>query len=201
MAKKAPKKNPEEKVEEYYDLKTQAVDDLVNADESNSPPVSDEERKRYGANVKTGIPRVVKLCFIKFWFPAAVCYFFFWGLGTYVSYMLDLLVAAAVALGIVTDLLTNNVLRFLASTEGENDAWMMFPKKRFITFFLNILYSAVLLAMVVAMYAGVNAVARAVTGASADSTVIGIEPILFGLFYLISDSLLLGLKHLLFRRA
>ena len=127
--------------ENYYDLKTKAVDDLVNADESNSPQVTDEELERYGGRKKRGLPNWLKVCFIKFWFPASVCYFFFWGLSGYVADMLDLMFVTAVVLGMVTDLLTNNVLRFFAQTEGENDRWMMFPKKRFITFFLNIFYS------------------------------------------------------------
>ena len=41
--KKRPSPSQAPAAEDYYDLKTKAVDDLVNADESNSPEVSEEE--------------------------------------------------------------------------------------------------------------------------------------------------------------
>ena len=47
--KKRPGPSQAPAAEDYYDLKTKAVDDLVNADESNSPEVSEEELERYGA--------------------------------------------------------------------------------------------------------------------------------------------------------
>ena len=196
--------SPKPTAENYYDLKTKAVDDLVNADESNSPQVTDEELERYGGRKKRGLPNWLKVCFIKFWFPASVCYFFFWGLSGYVADMLDLMFVTAVVLGMVTDLLTNNVLRFFAQTEGENDRWMMFPKKRFITFFLNIFYSFLLMFLVFSIYTGVNKILIAITGAPEDSVLLGVGPILFGVFYLICDLLLTAGKNFLagqFRRS
>lgn len=195
--------SPKPTAENYYDLKTKAVDDLVNADESNSPQVTDEELERYGGRKKRGLPNWLKVCFIKFWFPASVCYFFFWGLSGFVADMLDLMFVTAVVLGMVTDLLTNNVLRFFAQTEGENDRWMMFPKKRFITFFLNIFYSFLLMFLVFSIYTGVNKILIAITGAPEDSVLLGVGPILFGVFYLICDLLLTAGKNFLagqFRR-
>lgn len=189
--------------EDYYDLKTKAVDDLVNADESNSPEVTEEELERYGARKKSGIPNWLKVCSIKFWFPAAVCYFFFWGLGGYVADMLDLMFITAIVLGMVTDLLTNNAIRFFAPAEGGNDGWMMFPKKRFITFFLNIFYSFLLMFLVFCIYTGINMALIAITGASEDTVFLGVEPILFGVFYLVCDLLLTAGKNFLaahFRR-
>lgn len=189
--------------ENYYDLKTKAVDDLVSADESNSPEVSEEELERYGGKKKNGIPNWLKVCFIKFWFPASVCYFFFWGLSGYVADMLDLMFVTAIVLGMVTDILTNNVLRFFAQTEGGNDGWMMFPKKRFITFFLNIFYSFLLMFLVFSIYTGINKILIAITGVPEDSVLLGVGPILFGVFYLICDLLLTAGKNFLagqFRR-
>ena len=81
---KNPPKNEEYKAANYYDLKTKAIRDLVEADESNSPPVSEQELKKYRSGLKLKIPDIVKVCFIKWWFPAAVCFFFLWGLGIYV---------------------------------------------------------------------------------------------------------------------
>lgn len=183
----------------YYDLKTKAVNDLATADETNSPPVSREELQKYRGRKGKGLPEWLKLGFIKFWFPAAVCYFFFWGLSLYLPSMLDLLFVTGLALGAVTDILTNNALRFFAETDGANDTWMMFPKKGFITLLQNIFYAFVLLFLVYSAYVGINKAFIALTGASPDTVFLGVEPVLFGLFYLGADQLLISLKHLLIR--
>jgi len=198
MAKKRPRKGQEggQPAADYYELKTKAVDDLVTADESNAPPVSEEELKRYGARKKDGIPNWAKVNFIKFWFPASVCYFFFWGLGGYMTSMLDLMFVTAIVLGMVTDILTNNALRFFAETEGANDKWMMFPRKRYATFILNILYAFVLMFLVLCAYTGINQALIALTRAPAGSVPLGVEPILFGAFYLLFDTALVALKNL-----
>ena len=98
----------------------------------------------------------------------------------------------------VTDLLTNNVLRFFESKEGENSRFMMFPKKGYLSFPLNILYSWVVLFLVFTLYNVINGAIVAVTQVT-DQVPLGVEPILFGLFYLGFDTLLIEAKHLLKR--
>lgn len=196
MSKKQKQNVQKEKsTSEYYKLNTKAVDDLAYADESNSPEVSEEELRKYRSGSKFKVADWLKVLFIKFWFPAAVCYFFFWGLGNYVTYLLDMMVITGIALGIVTDLLTNNVIRFFSKTEGGYDRWMMFPKKGYITFPLNILYAWVVLFLVFVLYNVINMAIIAVTGA-VDTIPLGVEPVMFGLFYLGCDMLLIEAKHM-----
>lgn len=193
--KSTPKQKPDvAKESSYYDLKTQAVNDLAEADESNSPEVSKEELRGYTSGSGIKIPEAVKLLFIKFWFAGATCFFFIWGLGGYMADQLDLLVITGIALGMVTDILTNNAIRFFAVTPGANDRYMMFPKKGFWTFPLNILYAFVLLALVYGLYSGINWAAAMASG-QMDAIALGVEPILFGLFYLGFDELLIAAKH------
>ena len=200
MSKKK-KDSPDEGVEkqsDYYELKTQAVDDLVNADESNSPEVSREELRRYRSSPKLQVADWVKLLFIKAWFAGAVCFFFIWGLGGYLADQLDLLFVTGFALGTVTDLLTNPMLRFFERTPGDHSRWMMFPKKGFVTLPLNILYGYVVLALVYTLYTAINAVIARITG-DFEHVALGVEPVLFGVFCLGVDLLLLQAKHLLIR--
>ena len=112
---------------DYYRLNVKAVEDLVGANAENSPKVSEEELRRYRSGPKTRLADWVKAVLIKVWFAGAVCFFFLWGLGTYVSDQLDQILILGVALGLVTDLLTNNLYRFYAKPAGANDRWMMFP--------------------------------------------------------------------------
>lgn len=200
MAKKKrqPEKEAEKTLSEYYRLNTQAVDDLVTADESNSPQVPAAELRKYCSGPRLTLADWAKALLIKCWFAGAVCFFFLWGLGIYVMDYWDQLLVLGVALGIVTDLLTNNLFRFYAKTPGANDRWMMFPQKKFITLFLNILYAFLVLACVVATYQAVNALLIALTGAK-DTVPLGVGPILFGVFVTAWDQLFITMKRALIK--
>ncbi len=183
-----------EKQSEYYKLNTRAVEELVTADESNSPQVSEEELRAYRSGPKCRIPGWAKILFVKFWFAAATCFFFIWGLGGYMADMLDLLFITGIALGIVTDLLTNPVLRFFEKTPGGNARWMMVSKKGYISFPLNILYAFVLLFFVFMLYNMINLAYIWITKTT-NVIFLGVEPVLFGLFYLGFDLLFIRIKQ------
>lgn len=191
-----PQKPEITKQADYYKLKTQAIEDLVTADESNSPEVSPEELRRYQSGPKLKVADWVKLLFVKAWFPGCVCFFFLWGLGGLMADQLDLLFITGIALGVVTEMLTNNVLRFLEKKPGGNNRYMMFPQKGYITFPLNILYAFVLLFLVYTLYNIINLVIIQLTGVT-DKIPLGVEPVLFGLFYLCFDMILIQGKHLI----
>ncbi|MDO5435408.1 MAG: hypothetical protein Q4G19_03465 [Clostridia bacterium] len=191
-----PEKNAEKSVDAYYDLKRDAVEDLVTADSGNSPRVSEAELRKYRSGSKKRMPEVLKILFIKFWFAGAICFFFLWGLGMYVSALLDLLVITGLALGFVTDLLTNNVLRFIAKRPGGNDKWMMWPKKGFVSLPLNILHSCTILFLVYTVYNALNLILIRMSGAAQDAVPLGVEPLLFGILYMACDMLLIGAKRM-----
>lgn len=180
---------------DYYKLNLKAVDDLVTADVSNSPKVSEAEIRKYTSGPKVKLADWAKALLIKFWFYGAACFFFLWGLGTYLNNMLDRLVVLGFAMGLVIDLLINNVFRFYAKTPGANDRWMLLPQKGFWTLPLNVLYAGLLLFCVVTTYNAVNAALINITGAAADSVPLGVEPILFGLFTTAWDTLFIKIKH------
>lgn len=199
MSKK--RKNQEQKPEierqaDYYRLKTDAVNDLVTANEDNSPAVSQEELRAYRSGPKMKVADWVKMLFIKGWFAGAVCYFFFWGLGGLLPSVLDQLVVTGLALGVATDLLTNPVLRFFEKTPGENARWMMVTRKSLSGLFLNVLYGYVVLFLVFTLYNVINIAAIQLFGLPGDQVALGVEPVLFGVFCLGFDLLLIKAKHL-----
>ncbi len=175
---------------DYYKLNTKAVDDLVTADESNSPEMTPEDLKKYGQK-KFIVPEWLKAVLIKAWFAGAVCFFVFMGLGMQIPNMLDMLFVFGVALGIVTDLLVNNIFRFYEKRPGANDKWMMCPRKNFLNFFLNIVYACILLVAVFFVHNGIAALIVSIT----DLEKFPVEPISFGLLYMGVDMLFLGMKH------
>lgn len=192
MAKRKKSKPPQHgSTADYYKLKTEAVNNLVNADEENSPEVSEEELEKYGARKKKVIPNWLKVGFIKFWFPGAVYFFMIMGLGLWDP--LDQIVILGIVQGMVTDLLTNNMIRFIAEADGSNDRCLMFSKKRYMTFFFNILYAMVLCTMVLVAYAGLDQLIRLISG-SPEFKFSG-EPVGFGLLYMLCDTALVFVKN------
>lgn len=167
-------------------LNTDAVDRLVNADKKNYEKTKTDPGKKYKSKgFIDKIPSPIKALFIKFWFNGAVCFFIFWGLGMLIPSFWDMAFIMAVVLGMVNDLLVNNAFHFFAITPGSNNKWMMFPKRKFWTFFANIIYSFIVLACVIALYGVINQVVT-----------MGVEPILFGLLYMGVDMLFVGMKNL-----
>ena len=185
-----------EKTEDLYRIKTEAVEDLVNANKENTPSYSEEELKKYRSKSRLNINPVFKALFIKFWFSGVVCYFFIWGLGMYIPSNLDLYFVTAIGMGFVKDILENNLYRFVANPEGSNDRWMMFPKKSYMSLVFNVLYAILVTGCVYFTYQGINFVG---TSGNNDRVVFGVEPIFFGIFYMGFELLFLWMKHMAVR--
>lgn len=194
MAKNKRRQIPEEErktAPDYYKLHSEAVNDLITANEENSPVISEEELRKYRSGSKIKLGESVKALLVKYWFNGSVCFFFFLGLGYYLRDLLDQLFVLGFAMGVLTDILVNNVLRFIAKTKGANDRWMMFPQKKLSSLFLNILYAYVVLLFVYMLYNLINTILT-----NSGKTVLSVEPLLFGLFYLGFDLLFISLKQL-----
>lgn len=181
---------------EYYDLKTDAVNKLLNA--KDAPKVSDKEIRKYTSKNKFHIPSWVKIVFIKFWFAGAMCYFFLWGLGMYLQ-NLDLMVVLACALGASMDLMVNHLLHYFEPTKGEYDKWMMVTVRKFWSLFINILYAGLLLICVMQAYELINMLVTGTTAENAESVPVGVEPLLFGILFMAFDMLFIGIKNLLIK--
>jgi len=179
-----------------YELKSDAVEKLLKAEAGDVPEFSQEELKKYRSKGRINIPQPLKVIFLKAWFPGAVCYFILWGLGMYIYSLVDMLFIMGIVLGMATDLLTNNVIRFIETTPGENDKWLMFPKKGMISFFLNMVYALVLVICVYFLYSGINLVIVSIIG-NPDTVPLGVEPILYGVFCMGFDLLFVGCKNLI----
>lgn len=178
----------------YYPLKTDAIDRLVNS--KHAKKVSEAEIRQYTSRKKYSLPSWLKILLIKFWFSGAVCYFFLWGLGLYL-HGLDLMVVLAIGLGTANDLMVNKLLRSFAHEPGANNRWMMVTSGKYWSVFPNVFYSGVVLYCVFQMYyllnllLGVDAQADITTAES----MLGVEPILFGILYLGFDMLFITIKN------
>lgn len=173
-----------------YNLKSDAVNRLADADKLKIPADQKlkDPAKKYRSGFLDKIPSPVKALFIKFWFYGAVCFFIFWGLSFNDS--LDAFVIMSVILGFITDIFINNILRFIEIVPTENAKWMMFPQKGFWTLPANIIYAFLVFFCVRSLYVAINNVGEIF------DFYLGVEPILFGIFYILFDLLFIGIKRL-----
>lgn len=217
MSKKK-KKNKDEVLENYYDLKVDKVDELVAAlkgdDLDDLPPVSmnisdctgvddpknvkrNGEQKQfdpYKRDFLSRIPVWVKAIFIKWWFFGVICYFVNMGLGIYVTDSLDMLVLTGIITGLAVELFVNPIFRYM-ECEDEYKPYIMFPFpfKAFWTFFANILYYSLVIYGTSWIYTLINEALRLANPES----YFAIEPLVFGIFTLIVDMALIGIKDLI----
>lgn len=186
------------KKKKNYNLKSDAVETLANADKVGAPVYSEEELNKYRSKSLLKAPEALKLILLKTWFAGAVCYFFLWGLGGILGNTLDTLFVLGIALGMSMDLLTNNVIRFMEKEPGENDKWMMVPGKGTGSMLLNVLYYLVVILFVFMLYNVINLGINTMTG-DMDAVPLGVEPILFGVFCTAFDVMFISIKHLVIR--
>ncbi len=184
------------KTKKNYELKSDAVEKLLKAEQGDVPEFSEEELHKYRSKSKLKLSETVKVVLVKAWFAGAVCYFILWGLGTYIYSLIDMLFILGVVLGMVTDLLTNNVIRFIEKTPGANDKWLMFPKKGMVSFFLNMVYAMVLIVSVFVLYSLINGTAASFTG-DMENMLLGVEPVLFGTFCMGFDMFFVSCKNMM----
>ena len=177
-----------------YELKSDAVEKLLKAQNEEVPEFSREELEKYTPKRGLRLPQWLKVVLIKAWFFGAVCFFFLWGLGNYVTSNLDMLFVTAVALGMVTDLLVNPILRFMEKYPEQNDKWMMVTKKGMVGLGLDLGYGFVLMFCVYYFYNFINVAIVTVT-AAADTVPLPVEPIGFGLICVGLDMLFISIKR------
>ncbi len=201
MAKK--KKFKETTIENFYDLKTEKVDELVAAlkgeDVSEYGEVSmkisdctgvgggNKEFNPYRTDFLSRIPVFLKAFFVKWWFAGMVCFFVNIGLGIVVQSTVDLLVLDGIVLGLVADLFVNPLFKFMETDRREYNAYMMFPFpfKAYWTFFTNVLY-----------YVGVAIIVNYVYNLVNMLFSFPIEPLSWALIVLIVDMAFIGIKDL-----
>lgn len=215
MAKKK-KQIKETTIENYYDLKTEHVDELVDALKNGTPKgdkdvttdiseITGEEVKGKSAKDRnfdpykrdklSSLPTWLKALFIKWWFAGCVCFFIMMGLGTYIGNGENLMLITGVVLGLVVDVMVNPIFRYIESDRREFDAYMMFPFpfKQFWTLLTNLLYYIGIMFLVNYAYAGINALI-ALTGSQSKMF---IEPLLFGTLCVLIDMAFIGIKDLI----
>lgn len=186
----------------YYDLKKDAVNDLVDAlkNDNGGQITNGKENKDqsqefnpYSVDKLSKVPTWIKALFVKFWFAGAICYFCFWGLGNYIPSQLDLIVLTGIVMGLITDLIINNAFLYFQSDKREYEKYMFITVsgKKIWPIFANIVLGIVEQFGIVGIYSLIN------SHIDKPGEMLGVEPILYGLFFVLIDMTLISIKNLI----
>ena len=170
---------------EYYELKTGAVDDLVNANVTNAPEVSDAELRKYRKHGRFAIPEPLKFFLVKWWIAGVICYFVWLPVQEMGNWEL-MVFGTGLATGVLMHLIANSYIRMKTEDPVLNTRWMMFPRPGIPWLAANAVYGAVLSFFAFMTYAviGLNH---------------AVGPILYGIFVGVWDLIFLGFKRLMLR--
>ncbi|HEY8396126.1 MAG TPA: hypothetical protein VIK96_05035 [Bacilli bacterium] len=195
--------DPKEKIDNYYDLKSEAVEELASAlkqDPNEVPAVVDKNIPNpYKIDRLAGIPTWIKALFIKYWVAGVICYFGLWGLGLSLTDALDQVFFLGIFTGAVTDLMVNTGFRYFESDRKEFHKYMMLPvaSKKLWTLFVNFVYGILVTFVVFQIYAWINYLIVKAKSMPENSIFLGVEPLLYGLFFLIVDMFFISIKNLI----
>ena len=222
MAKKNKKYRPPEKettIENFYDLKTKEMDELVAAlrGEEDAPPESlpsmniaevtgevTEDNKKgkkqfdpYKRDKFSAIPFWVKALFIKFWFFGAVCYFALMGLGTFFtaddgSYAWIQSIELYLLCGAIMGIFVDcfvNPIFRMMESDRKEYNYFMMFPFPFKQFWT--FFANIVYYLVVTYVVGL------MYGLIFGPHFGGVEPLLFGVFCLVADMAFIGIKDLI----
>ena len=189
--KKKPGGAPDKTAAEYYELKSDAVNELVNANVTNTKQVNPKELRKYRRKSLLNLPEGLKYFLLKWWFAGVVCWFFLIGLGTYGINTLDMILIMGIVVGLLWDLPVNIFIRMKAE-EKEYSRYMMFPKTGVLAGILNAVYGLLLVFLTAETYS----LANRIIYASGNTEMLSVGPILFGTFTAGWDWILLQARKL-----
>lgn len=197
----------------YYDLKTDAVEDLVSALNEDVVEETPSVHKKYVREKEEGqpdpykldklamIPTWIKALFVKFWVAGAICYFFIWGLGIQVNSPLDQVFLTGIATGVIVDLFVNTAFLYFESDKKEYHPYILVPvpAKKIWSLLINIPIAILEIYLIMLFYSTVNIIIKDIKNLPEGTTTLNVEPILFGLLFVLVDMIILSIKNVSIR--
>ncbi len=91
------------------------------------------------------VPYWVKAVLIKYWFFGVICFFVLMGLGLVITNALDKIVVCGLLGGMITDVVTDNILMMIESSDHESQWFMIYKKSKSVwSLIINLVYTLVL---------------------------------------------------------
>ncbi len=138
------------------------------------------------------IPYSIKAILIKYWFFGVICFFVLMGLGFVLQDFIDKFVVCGLLGGMVTDVVTDNILIMIDSDKNESKWYVIYKKeKSVLSLIINLVYS-------LALFFGCGYLMSLIISTYSDKSFWFLqEPLSQALFLIIVDMACIGIKDLI----
>lgn len=169
-----------------------SIDQEIERKLQNQKAQEEKELDPYKIDRLSQMPMWILITILKWWFGGAVFYLAWMGLFIISNDGSTETIVGGVILGAVIDILLNRIIRFMERGES-NDKYIFVTTKKYYSFILNILYG-LFISFFITYVIGIPVTLIARTFGY--EGVIALEPISFGLCYVLLDFVLIKLKRL-----
>ena len=150
--------------------------------------MKDKELKPYGSGFFYRIPVGIKVGFFKWWIAGAVYFFLGFGSAPELQGTPVHIFSMGAVLGLLNSYVVAPVVRDMTRINPPENPWLTVRRRGPLGTLMNILAGVMLVGLVVLSYVGINSVYTRISGTEG-AVLLRVEPILFGVFYLIYEFL------------
>ena len=206
MAKRKEDTQKEEQLADYYELKTEAAEELAKVyteeekkELDKKTEVKPGEKRPYKVDFLSRIPASIKVIFAKYWTFGVICYFFYWGLGYYITNLENLTLIVGIATGIIMDIFVTSAFLHFESDKKEFHPYLLVPVpfKKFWSLPINLTVYIGEAFGVYGIYYLINRAIEVSKGLDPGTAPLSVEPLLYGLIALFIDAVIIALKDLM----
>ena len=139
------------------------------------------------------IPMWIIVLVLKWWFAGAIYYFAYMGVLVQTQDGSTEAIIGGVIFGAILDLLINRIIRFMEREKGANEKYILVTTKKYVSFILNMLYGLFVSFLITYGFGFLVASIAKLFNYTGN---LGMEPILFGILFVLIDFALIKLKRL-----
>lgn len=176
--------------------KFNSIEEEIAYKSKNQEEEIEKDLDPYKIDRLSSFPMWILILIIKWWFAGAIYYFAYMGILVQTTDGSTEAIIGGVILGAVLDILVNRVIRFIEREKGANEKYILITTKKYVSFILNMLYG--LLISLFITY-GVGFLVTKIAQLFGHTGSVGMEPITFGIMFVLIDLGLIKIKNLIIK--
>lgn len=163
--------------------------------------MKNNELHPYKTSFFSKIPLKVRIPLIKWWFMGAIYYFVGWGLPQFRSSGIDTIFILGLIIGLVNITVLQYIIKELSVSPDVYNIYLSIRNKSVLRGLISVIYGWIIAALIATTYELLNRLFIIVFSLKENTVSIGVEPILFGILYVLFDGVWMLIRNFIFRKA
>jgi len=158
-----------------------------------------QELHPYKHNFFSKISLSIRIPIIKWWFAGAIYYLIGWGLPQLKGSGIDTYVTMGLVIGLVNVTIIRFIIKEISPSTLIANKYISIRNKTVIRIPINVLYGMVISVLIAGTYDVSNRLINHLFDLGKDRIIIGTEPILYGILFIVFDSIWITIRNLAFK--